>query len=109
MIDDRELRAWLRRGDPARDGTPLPVDELQRLRRRVLAAAPEPRRRHRAPLAALAAAAALATVLLLLPMPPEAPERSARAEPSAPVPRRIQFTTERGTRVLWTLDPDFEL
>lgn len=107
-----DLRAWLRDGDPADDASLTP-EETRRMRQSILAAAPDLRRPRLVPWAAFAGAVALAALLLLRPEPilrddsttvrppvTEAPERTAR---------QVQFTTDSGTRIVWTLDPDFEL
>ena len=83
------------------------------MRRRILATVRETRRPRFVPLAALAGAAALAAVLLLRPAPvtmeysttvrPSVAERSERPA------RQVQFTTDSGTRIVWILDPEFEL
>ena len=80
------------------------------MRRQILAAEPEPRRMRLLPLAALTTAAALSLVML---WPREAvppTDRMTSASDEAPADRRqIQFTTDGGTRIVWTLDPDFKL
>jgi len=105
-----DLRAWLLAGDPAAADPGLNPEEATRIRRQIVAAVCEtPARRSLLLLAALAAAAALA-LLLLLPREP-APTRPSGNPQASDLsgPRQIQFTTERGTRIFWTLDPDFEL
>ena len=117
MADKRardDLRTWLRRGDPSGNGAELPADEVRRMRQRILATPAVPSRVRIVPLAVLTTAAALTALLLLRPAPPVAPPgatsaRLANTTQSAPAPRQIRFTTDRGTRIVWTLDPDFEL
>jgi hypothetical protein len=110
---DAELRAWLRRGDPAATAEPS-VAEISKMRARVVAAV-EARRRSNgpaAPLAVLAAAALFAALLLWTPRrEASGPRHGAAAAPAAPakVARQIHFVTDGGTRVVWTLDPDLEL
>ena len=109
---DHELGEWLRAGDPASDGSELTRDDAARIRRRVLAETESPVRFRLTPLAAVSAAAVLA-VLVSLPRPQQpiatgvtvVPGVSAQPDRS----QQIQFTTEGGTRILWTLNPDLEL
>ena len=94
MNDDR-LRQILRQGDPAAEDSGLTPDEIHAMRRAVLTAAPEPRRRL-AWLPALATGAAALLVLALAishgpwhetPAPPAPPVRVAGAVPTpAPAP-----------------------
>ena len=108
-----DLRAWLRRGDPVSDCMDPSPDRTARMRERILTAADSTPRRRPAFLAALAATAALVALLLLLrPAPPThrtvMPESVEDRAPSTSA-RQIHFVTEGGTRIVWTLDPDFEL
>jgi len=79
----------------------------------MLATVREARRSRWVPLAALAGAAALAAVLLLptAPVTIESPPtvRPSVAERSERTALQVLFTTESGTRIVWTLDPEFEL
>ncbi len=92
MNDDR-LRQILRQGDPAAQDAALSGDEAQAMRRAVLTAVPEPRRRLVwLPAVATGAAAMLALVLAVThgpwhgtPAPPPPPVRVA-AVPSSPPP-----------------------
>jgi hypothetical protein len=92
-MNDERLRQILRQGDPAGEGGGLTPDEARALRRTVLTAIPE-RKRRLLPVLALAGAlatAALIAVLLLRPEPvkaPAPPSRIATAPPvaQAPVP-----------------------
>ena len=108
-----DLRQWLHRGDPASGDTDLTLEETRLMRQRILATAREARRPRFVPLAALAGAAALAAVLLLRPAPvtmeSSTTVRPSVAERSEHTARQVQFTTESGTRIVWTLDPEFEL
>ena len=108
-----DLRAWLHRGDPASGDTDLTLEETKLMRQRILATSRETRRPWFVPLAALTGAAALAAVFLLRPAPVTM-EFPATARPSVSktaerTTRQVQFTTDSGTRIVWTLDPDFEL
>ena len=108
-----DLRAWLRRGDPASGDTEMTPEETQLMRQRILATTQETRRPWFVPLAALAGAAALAAVFLLRPAPVtmEFPTsvRPSVAETAERPARQVQFTTDSGTRIVWILDPEFEL
>jgi hypothetical protein len=89
-MNDERLRQRLREGDPATGENGLRPGEIHAMRRAVLAAAPEPRRRL-LPVLALAGAAAAAILIALFalrpdPVQPPAPPRIAAvpAQPSAP-------------------------
>src|SRR4051794_15943741 len=74
-MNDERLRQILRRGDPAGEDGGLTLDEARAMRRTVLTAVPE-RKRRLLPIFALAGAvatAALIAVLLLRPEPAKAP------------------------------------
>lgn len=93
MKDDR-LRDLLREGDPAAGDPGMSPEEVQAMRRTVLSAVPEPRRRGwLVPVLATAAALILAAVVVLWRMAPEAPGTPETPEPGpvmaapvAPVP-----------------------
>ena len=108
-----DLRQWLHRGDPAAGDTDLTHEQTRLMRRRMLAAGPENLRSRFVPLAVLAGAAALAAVLLLRPAPvtrkSSTTVRPSVADSSERTARQVLFTTESGTRIVWTLDPEFEL
>ncbi len=110
---NHDLRQWLHRGDPASGDTNLTLEETRLMRQRILATVRETRRPRFVALAALAGAAALAAVLLLQPAPvtmeTSTTVRPSVAERSERTARQVQFTTEAGTRIVWTLDPEFEL
>jgi len=89
-MNDERLRQRLREGDPATGENGLKPGEIHAMRRAVLAAAPEPRRRL-LPALALAGAAAAAILIALFslrpgPVQPPAPLRIAAvpAQPRAP-------------------------
>jgi hypothetical protein len=89
MNDRNErLRAILRKGDPAAGDPGLPAEELQAMRRAMLSAVPEPRRRGwLVPVLAAAAVLALATALALgLWRTESRPEPLAIARPVQPTP-----------------------
>jgi hypothetical protein len=109
-----KLGNWLRQGDPAASGPGLSPDDAQRMRRNILAAEPEPRRMPLLPLAALTTAVALSLVMFWPREATPPADRLTYARPAAtdaePASRRqIQFTTDGGTRIVWTLDPGFKL
>jgi hypothetical protein len=103
-MNDERLRQILRQGDPAGEDGGLTPDEARAMRRTVLTAAPE-RKRRLLPVLALAGAVATAVliaVFLLKPEParPPAPPRIATAPPvvripAEPVPRPPQEKEER--------------
>lgn len=108
------------------DGSGPSPDEWAAMRRRVLHAAMQPGEARTGGVRAWAWAAAAAAVLIALVAGPElidlgdrkgsrpSTERMADG-PQAPAlegdrrPRTLQFTTRSGIRVIWTLDPGFEL
>ena len=123
--DTEWLRERLRDWDPAKDGQVLDGLERARMRRQVIAAAAEPARPG-FPARTLAAAAVVVLAVALgwgihddavMPPPVKAPAGSAAHHAPAGGPteetdrkaRQIQFSTPGGTRVVWTLDPDFEV
>lgn len=121
------LAEILREADPVRAEPGLAAEETASMRRAILRGAPEGQRLElRAPLAAAAlAAAALVAILLLAFLPrafvhPASPPAPPSGRPSAASShavagrgergvRTIHFVTSGGTRVIWTLDPDFEV
>jgi hypothetical protein len=103
-MNDERLRQILRQGDPAEGDGGLTPEEVRAMRRTVLTAIPE-RKRRLLPVLALAGAVATAVliaVLLLRPAP--APPRVAAAPtppappiaPAEPAPRPLQEREERG-------------
>jgi hypothetical protein len=92
--NDERLRTVLREADPAAGDPGLAPEEVQTMRRAVLTAVPEPRRRWM-PIAALAGSALAALILamtLLRPdpeapaAPPRQPQRLAETPSPAPAP-----------------------
>ena len=122
-MNDNELKTILREHDPAA-GKSLTAQEVSAMRRRVLAGVPDrPRRGVLRPALAFVVVVGIAIAALIMNRP-KTPEpdtaavtqtvegsgESTPVEPVAPTHvRQIQYTTEGGTRVIWTLDPDFEL
>ncbi|HTG31786.1 MAG TPA: hypothetical protein VLB76_02555 [Thermoanaerobaculia bacterium] len=94
-MNDERLRQRLREGDPATGENGLNPGEIHAMRRAVLAAAPEPRRRLLPALALAGAAAAILIALFALrpgPVQPPAPPRIAAvpAQPQVPAPPALQ-------------------
>jgi hypothetical protein len=93
-MNDERLRQRLREGDPATGENGLNPGEIHAMRRAVLAAAPEPRRRL-LPALALAGAAAAALLIALFalrpaPVQPPAPLRIAAVPARPQAPRALQ-------------------
>jgi hypothetical protein len=93
-MNDERLRQRLREGDPATGENGLHPGEIHAMRRAVLAAAPEPRRRL-LPVLALAGAAAAALMIALFalrpgPVQPPAPLRIATGPARPRAPRALQ-------------------
>lgn len=123
MTED-ELGRILRDHDPAA-GRALSPDDAARMKRLMMAAVGEEHGSHlwRPALAAIAVMVLFVVAALLVGNPRREPSASpatqtAEHEPSQPdaeregdrpAVRQIQYTTEGGTRIIWTLDPDFEL
>lgn len=91
------LTDFLREHDPARDKALTRADRTRILQR---AFAHSPRTRWR-----LAAAFALVAIVLVA----GAVVRGRRAEPVPQRIRQVQYATPGGTRIIWTLDPDFHM
>lgn len=112
--NDPAIRRLLREGDPARAEPAPSAFAVAALRRRVLDEAGRPAGRPWAPL--LACAGLLALTLLLgwnLTRDAVSPTRPGHGNPRitgrAGPGVRLQFSTPGGTRVIWTLDPAFEV
>jgi hypothetical protein len=122
------IRDFLRRGDPAA-GEPLEPTEAGRMRARILAEAggdPAPSHASGRPARAALWAAACAVLLLVAavvwrgrqepaPVAESSVPSAAAVDAGDVVPanlrpaRTIHFVTPSGTRVIWTLDPNFNL
>lgn len=112
----RSLRALLRDADPLRDEPSLPTADARDMRRRVLGAAQMP------PVLSFQRAlpvAALVVMMIVAGMAAgrrfadqQAPSyggdlaQPARADGGR---RQVQFATPGGTRIIWTIDPDFQM
>jgi hypothetical protein len=106
------LGKHLRDGDPLADAPALPPLDVQRIRRAVLAEAGRP-----SPawwpgpviVAATVAATLAAGVVIGHRLPREAPGVVDTREWLEPGRRQVQFATPGGTRIIWVIDPDFDL
>lgn len=126
---NQDLERALRRADPAAGDPGLSPGEASAIRRRVVAELDD---RPSAPVWATALAGAALSLLALAALlladlptgaPPadrsgaasprqaggRAPERGGGAGERVRVPRTIHFQTAGGTRIVWTLDPDFDV
>lgn len=108
------LRALLREGDPADAGSELSHEESADLRRLVLNSGRPIRPTRWFPIAAAVTAAVLVAILLLpdnVSTPtgsPQAPSQFADDE-TPEAPRQVRFSTEKGTQIIWVLDPKLDL
>ncbi|MDH3628238.1 MAG: hypothetical protein OES25_11370 [Acidobacteriota bacterium] len=113
---DEQLRRWLREGDPLTDA----AEPTSATRATVVEAARQQAARRESPALRLAAGGLVAatTVFLLLTwialrvpdtttMPPHTGEIVTL--PTDSQARQVQFTTPGGTRIVWVLDPNFEI
>jgi len=113
----------LRSNDPARDGS-LDANDAQLMRSRILnETTPDTRTSRLRPMLAFATfLVAIAGSWLVFetrtrpePVAPTTPIATIETTPSEPsvvdktAVRQVQYTTPGGTRVIWTLDPDFQL
>jgi hypothetical protein len=111
-----DLRDRLRDADPLANEPALPPEEVAAIRRRMLDAIVEPRRSVFAWKRTLAIAAAVALVAVA---GIDSARRTARQDhgsaPLASIPpsdttrTQLHFSTPGGTRIVWTLDPAFQL
>jgi hypothetical protein len=112
----RDIRALLTEADPLRTEPGLPEADAARMRRVMLSAprAVKSEPAFRSPALALAAVVVVMVaggtfVGGRLPAP-EHHATGAVAVPAAAGERRqVQFATPGGTRIIWTLDPDFKM
>ena len=111
--NETELRTLLRNADPAADGCEPTGNELAGIRRRVLDRAAAHPVWFSFPLRTITTASAVAALTLilawgLLPTGIVEPPVGPVTDTEQPV-RQIQFSTPGGTRVVWTLDPNFKV
>ena len=110
-----DLKTLLRTGDPARIDRGMPLDEVDRMRRVLLAASRQPAIPTRVMMPAFAAALLLTVVggvWIVGPVPAPAVDPGiARVEPAThgPDTRQLLFAGPKGTRVIWTFNPKFEM
>jgi hypothetical protein len=111
----KDLRALLRDADPVVREPGLPHETVAELRRNVLAAAHPPAVRPVLWARQLAMAACLTLIVVAglvtaHRVPPAVRDVPAPATSTASDQRtQIHFSTPGGTRVVWTLDPGFQL
>lgn len=116
------LRRWLEKGDPALDGREPSPDEVAAIRHAILAV-PVPRV-ERGPVGFRLWVAAAAVVVMLvgalilfsqtrgIVSPPRRPVGEQVVSVAGAGSRRartVQMMTPNGTRIVWTLDPEFSL
>ncbi len=111
----KTLRAVLDDADPLRDAPSLSTADARDMRRRILRAAEPP-----SPLS-IPRALPVAAVVMMMVVAGMAAGRRLSAPPtpaggdvadSLPVDgqrRQVQFATPGGTRIIWTIDPNFQL
>jgi hypothetical protein len=116
----KELRDWLKEGDPVANEPPLSDADVQRMRQSIVSASDSPQ-----PFFADWARGswAAATVMVSLtiaagvnrwftPLPetrrPNAPAVSAVAAPAPGERRQVQLIAPGGTRVIWIFNADFK-
>jgi hypothetical protein len=116
MKTNAELNHLLRDADPVTHEPGLSPETLAEMRRAMVAAASGDRRAAPAPrffaIATAAALLAVATVAIVRrPEPVRVPPLAPSAQAPADQPKRTQvyFSTPGGTRIIWTLDPTFQL
>ena len=115
----RDIRLLLKEGDPLEIDPALAPDDVQAIRRAILAGARVPRSASQWSPGPLATATMLAVAVIagisvgrVLPdvatseavATPEADERPAEAER-----RQVHFTTPGGTHIVWEFNSDFDL
>ena len=113
------LGKQLRDGDPLADAPTLSLLDVQRIRRMVVAEAGRPPALWSPrPLmvAATVAATLVAGVVIGQRLPRQMPLRAGSIERpdtgaanSDKARRQVQFDTPGGTRIIWVIDPDFDL
>jgi hypothetical protein len=112
----KDLRAVLEAADPLRGEPSLATTDARDMRRRVLVAAEAP------VLMAFPralAVAALVTVMIVAGVaagrrfaavnPPRAADEAGMKLPGDGERRQVQFATPGGTRIIWTIDPNFHM
>ena len=111
----KNLRAMLEAADPLRDEPALATTDAREIRRQVLGAvaAPSPLSFPRAlPVAALVVmmiAAGMAAGRRFTAAVPPTGREAAMSAPGDDERRQVQFATPGGTKIIWTIDPDFQM
>ena len=112
----KDIRTLLRDADPLRHEAGLEPAALAELRRTVLAAAPRSDRRTTSWTGQLVLAACLSVMALAgviaarrVPAASEAPPLPSVMQPASAQRTQLQFATPGGTRIVWTIDPAFQL
>jgi hypothetical protein len=111
-----DLNRRLRDADPVRLEPGLPLDTVAEMRRAVIVAAHSAPRRSFLESRQLALAAclglAVVTGVVVAHRVPSAPAGDAAGALTSPEPdqrTQVQFSTPGGTRIVWTIDPGFQL
>jgi hypothetical protein len=114
----KDLRTLLESADPVRNEPPLPDDDVQRMRRAVIAASEDsraiPSLRWTQWTAAALTVGVIATVGITY-VERSQNDRTATVddgptvEPPVTTPRQLQFVTAGGTRIIWVFNPEFEI
>ena len=116
----KTLRTLLREGDPIDREPSLAPDDVDRMRRVVLAAAGSARPRNWTLRVAIAAAASLFVGVSMWMGPsttrprPAPPQIAGRDQAGTPAGvddsrRQVQFATPGGTRIIWVFDSNFSV
>jgi hypothetical protein len=112
----KDLRTILSSADPVAKTPELPTDTAARMRHVVVTAA-DTSERGREPWPSALRVAVLVVVMIAagvavdrrLPPAADVPDAVHLAPATDDERRQLQFTTPGGTRIIWTLDPQFEL
>jgi hypothetical protein len=111
----KNLRAVLDAADPLRDEPALAIPDVREMRRRILGAAETssflsvPRALPVAALVVMMVVAGVAAGRRLTAPPVPAVGDVVDFLPAGGERRQVQFATPGGTRIIWTIDPNFQL
>lgn len=110
---NEELTSLLRHHDPAA-GKSLSEADRARLLRNTLTTPPRTAPRGRLMIATAMLALAITTLVFVIRKRTLTPVQQVRpqvltAQTTAPAVRQIQYATPGGTRIVWTLDPNFHM
>jgi hypothetical protein len=111
----KDLRAVLEAADPLRDEPSLSTTEARDIRRQILAGAATPLAMTfptALPVAALIVVmlvAGIAAGRRFAPAAPRPADDAAARMPGNGERRQVQFATPGGTRIIWTIDPNFNM